>query len=70
MPALDLTQLGVASIIVAILIWQNYELRKSNKEERDYSKQLSESYTRASLQVLETLKNLEQAIVLLRDSLK
>ena len=67
---LNIEQLGVSAIIVVILIYQNWELRKDVREERSYSKELNRACRESGLKILETMKNLEQAFVLLRDSLK
>jgi len=67
---LNLEQLGVSAIIVVILIYQNWELRKDVRDEREYSRKLSRIYQESGTKLLDTLKNLEQAFVLLRDSLK
>ena len=67
---INLEQLGVASIIVAILIWQNWELRRDLRDERSYGKKINALYQESTLKALDAMKNLEQAFVLLRDSLK
>jgi hypothetical protein len=67
---LNVEQLGVSAIIVVILIYQNWELRKDVREEREYSRKLNRIYQESGMKLLDTLKNLEQAFILLRDSLK
>lgn len=67
---IDLKQFGLSGIIIALLIWHIIELRKDIRSEREYTRQLNQKDQEAKLRYLETLKSLEQAIELLRGSLR
>lgn len=68
--SLNLEQLGVTGILVAFLIYQNYNLSQSVREERTYSKELADRYQQLTIKTIETLGRLEQAFVLLKDGLR
>lgn len=74
---LNLEALGVSGVTVAILLYQNWQLRKDlsdavrrEQEEREYSRELSKSYRESGLKTIETMGRLEQAFMLLKDGLK
>jgi len=68
--ALNLEQLGVTGILVALLWYQNRELRQDLREEREYARKLSELYKESTLKTIETMGKLESAFSALRDGLK
>jgi len=74
---LNLESLGVSGIAVGIVIAWNWQLRKDlaaalerEQAERDYSKDLSESYRASGAKTIEMIGKLEHAFMLLRDGLK
>ena len=75
--SLNLESLGVSGIAVGIVIAWNWQLRKDlaaalerEQAERDYSKDLSESYRASGAKTIEMIGKLEHAFMLLRDGLK
>ena len=68
--ALNLEQLGVTGILVALLWYQNRELRQDLRDEREYARALSKLYQESTLKTIETMGKLQAAFSALRDGLK
>lgn len=70
MGGIDLQQLGISAVTVAILIVYNIQARKDLRDERQYNKQIEEMFRRSSEKTLDTLRGLESALKILQERLK
>jgi hypothetical protein len=68
--AINLEQLGVAGILIAFLVYQNFQLRKDAREEREYSREILSKYQDLAEKTISTIGRLENAFTLLKDALK
>ena len=64
---LNFEQLGTAGLIVGILLWQNYELRKEIRELQGQLREVNQLFQGALRQNIEAFRDLREMIAVLKD---
>ena len=71
---IDLTQFGAGAAVIGILLcgvlmlwYQNRELRKDLKEERDYNREREKIVQEQQLRHIQTLRDLQENLAILLD---
>lgn len=65
--SLNLEQLGAAGIIIGILLYQNWELKKDLREMTNYAREINKLFQESQIKVVESIKDLQQMLAVLTD---